>query len=38
VVPSDRRLLIVEDSPTMRKVMRRFLDATGYVIFEAGDG
>jgi len=22
----------------MRKVMRRFLDATGYVIFEAGDG
>ena len=38
MVPSDRRLLIVEDSPTMRKVMRRFLDATGYVIFEAGDG
>jgi two-component system, cell cycle response regulator len=36
--PSDRRLLIVEDSPTMRRVMRRFLDATGYVIFEAGDG
>src|SRR4051812_30069838 len=35
---TDRRLLIVEDSPTMRKVMRRFLDATGYVIFEAGDG
>src|SRR4051812_15354519 len=34
----DRKLLIVEDSPTMRKVMRRFLDATGYVIFEAGDG
>jgi two-component system cell cycle response regulator len=38
VVPSDRRLLIVEDSPTMRKVMRRFLDSTGYTIFEAGDG
>jgi two-component system cell cycle response regulator len=37
-VPTERRLLIVEDSPTMRKVMRRFLDATGYVIFEAGDG
>jgi two-component system, cell cycle response regulator len=35
---TDRRLLIVEDSPTMRRVMRRFLDATGYVIFEAGDG
>jgi diguanylate cyclase (GGDEF)-like protein len=35
---TDRRLLIVEDSPTMRRVMRRFLDATGYTIFEAGDG
>jgi two-component system cell cycle response regulator len=34
----DRRLLIVEDSPTMRRVMRRFLSATGYEIFEAGDG
>jgi two-component system, cell cycle response regulator len=34
----DRRLLIVEDSATMRRVMRRFLDSTGYVIFEAGDG
>src|SRR3954454_8181571 len=34
----DRKLLIVEDSPTMRRVMRRFLDATGYTIFEAGDG
>jgi two-component system, cell cycle response regulator len=34
----DRRLLIVEDSPTMRRVMRRFLAETGYVIFEAGDG
>jgi CheY-like chemotaxis protein len=22
----------------MRKVMRRFLEPTGYVIFEAGDG
>src|SRR3954454_1200093 len=35
---TDRRLLIVEDSPTMRRVMRRFLETTGYVIFEAGDG
>jgi two-component system, cell cycle response regulator len=35
---NDRRVLIVEDSPTMRRVMRRFLDETGYVIFEAGDG
>jgi two-component system cell cycle response regulator len=35
---ADRRLLIVEDSPTMRRVMRRFLEPTGYVIFEAGDG
>jgi diguanylate cyclase (GGDEF)-like protein len=34
----DRRLLIVEDSATMRRVIRRFLDGTGYVIFEAGDG
>src|SRR4051795_4624661 len=33
-----RRLLIVEDSPTMRRVMRRFLSPAGYVIFEAGDG
>jgi two-component system cell cycle response regulator len=33
-----RRLLIVEDSPTMRRVMRRFLDRTGYEIFEAGNG
>jgi two-component system cell cycle response regulator len=33
-----RRLLIVEDSATMRRVMRRFLESTGYVIFEAGDG
>jgi diguanylate cyclase (GGDEF)-like protein len=35
---SDRRLLIVEDSPTMRRVMRRFLEPGGYVILEAGDG
>ena len=35
---TERRLLIVEDSPTMRRVIRRFLDSTGYVIFEAGDG
>jgi two-component system, cell cycle response regulator len=34
----ERRLLIVEDSPTMRRVMRRFLDSTGYEIFEAGNG
>jgi diguanylate cyclase (GGDEF)-like protein len=34
----DRRLLIVEDSPTMRRVMRRFLAEAGYEIFEAGDG
>lgn len=34
----DRRLLIVEDSATMRRVMRRFLESTGYVIFEAADG
>jgi two-component system cell cycle response regulator len=34
----DRRLLIVEDSVTMRRVMRRFLAETGYEIFEAGDG
>jgi diguanylate cyclase (GGDEF)-like protein len=33
-----RRLLIVEDSPTMRRVMRRFLSPAGYEIFEAGDG
>jgi two-component system, cell cycle response regulator len=37
-VPTDRRLLIVEDSPTMRRVMRRFLEPDGYVILEAGDG
>src|SRR3954454_6917775 len=35
---TDRRLLIVEDSPTMRRVMRRFLQPGGYEIFEAGDG
>jgi two-component system, cell cycle response regulator len=35
---SERRLLIVEDSPTMRRVMRRFLEPGGYVILEAGDG
>jgi two-component system cell cycle response regulator len=35
---TDRRLLIVEDSATMRRVIRRFLDRTGYVIFEAADG
>jgi diguanylate cyclase (GGDEF)-like protein len=34
----ERRILIVEGSPTMRRVMRRFLAATGYEIFEAGDG
>jgi two-component system, cell cycle response regulator len=34
----ERRLLIVEDSPTMRRVMRRFLSSTGYEIFEAGNG
>jgi diguanylate cyclase (GGDEF)-like protein len=37
-VAADRRLLIVEDSPTMRRVMRRFLERTGYEILEAGDG
>jgi CheY-like chemotaxis protein len=37
-VTARRRLLIVEDSPTMRRVMRRFLDATGYEMLEAGDG
>ena len=36
--PGERRLLIVEDSPTMRRVMRRFLSSTGYEIFEAGNG
>jgi two-component system, cell cycle response regulator len=36
--PAERRLLIVEDSPTMRRVMRRFLSSTGYEIFEAGNG
>jgi diguanylate cyclase (GGDEF)-like protein len=35
---TERRLLLVEDSRTMRLVMRRFLDSTGYLIFEAGDG
>jgi two-component system cell cycle response regulator len=35
---TDRRLLIVEDSPTMRRVMRRFLEPSGYAMFEAGDG
>jgi two-component system cell cycle response regulator len=33
-----RRLLIVEDSRTMRAVMRRYLQATGCVVLEAGDG
>jgi two-component system cell cycle response regulator len=36
--PAERRLLIVEDSPTMRRVIRRFLDSTGYAMFEAGNG
>lgn len=35
---AERRLLLVEDSPTMRKVMRRYLQSSGYLIFEAGDG
>ena len=35
---ADRRLLIVEDSPTMRRVMRRFLEPSGYAMYEAGNG
>ncbi|MEA2245620.1 MAG: two-component system, cell cycle response regulator [Solirubrobacteraceae bacterium] len=35
---TERRILLVEDSRTMRVVMRRFLESTGYLIFEAGDG
>jgi two-component system, cell cycle response regulator len=31
-------VLIVEDSRTMRAVMRRYLEDTGYVLVEAGDG
>jgi two-component system, cell cycle response regulator len=34
----ERSLLIVEDSRTMRAVMRRHLQATGCVLLEAGDG
>jgi CheY-like chemotaxis protein len=33
-----RRLLIVEDSRTMRAVMRRYLQETGCAVLEAGDG
>ena len=33
-----RRILIVEDHPTMREAMRLVLDGHGYAIDEAGDG
>jgi two-component system, OmpR family, alkaline phosphatase synthesis response regulator PhoP len=35
---ADRRILIVEDHPTMREAMRLVLEGEGFVIDEAGDG
>jgi CheY-like chemotaxis protein len=35
---ADRRILIVEDHPTMREAMRLVLEGEGFVIEEAGDG
>jgi DNA-binding response OmpR family regulator len=35
---ADRRILIVEDHPTMREAMRLVLEGEGFAIEEAGDG
>jgi len=35
---SDRRILIVEDHPTMREAMRLVLEGEGFAIEEAADG
>jgi CheY-like chemotaxis protein len=35
---ADRRILIVEDHPTMREAMRLVLEGEGFVIEEAADG
>jgi CheY-like chemotaxis protein len=36
--PDARRILIVEDHPTMREAMRMVLEGEGFVIEEASDG
>jgi two-component system, OmpR family, phosphate regulon response regulator PhoB len=36
--PGTRRILIVEDHPTMREAMRLVLEGEGFVIDEASDG
>jgi DNA-binding response OmpR family regulator len=35
---AERRILIVEDHPTMREAMRLVLEGEGFAIDEAGDG
>ena len=35
---ADRRILIVEDHPTMREAMRLVLEGEGFAIEEAADG
>ena len=35
---SDKRVLVVEDSPTARALVVRFLDAKGFTVIEAQDG
>lgn len=36
--PSQRTVLVVDDQPEVRRVLRRILEADGHVVYEAGDG
>lgn len=33
-----RRALVVDDSPTVRKIVRRIMESLGFLVTEAGDG
>ena len=33
-----KRLLVIDDDQSVRRVLRRFLERTGYEVIEAGDG
>jgi len=36
--PGDRRVLVVEDDPTVREVVATYLEAAGLLVSQAGDG
>ena len=35
---AERRILNVEDNPVLRRMLRQFLEASGFVVLEAADG